>query len=165
MQTRTRQKTNEEANCSLARALTAVGDAWSLLILREAFYGTRTFEGFQRSLTLARNTLTDRLNQLVESQLLARVDAGKRGTRFEYQLTERGSDLLPVLVAMFQWGDRWLSGAGREPVRLLERATGRPIQRLELRARSGERLTVAELRFAAGPGATTATRTRFSTVR
>ncbi len=69
-------------NCSIARSLAILGDAWSLLILRDSLGGARTFESFQRRLGIARNTLTDRLRRLFEEGMLTQIDVGKRGTRF-----------------------------------------------------------------------------------
>lgn len=94
-------------NCSVARALEVVGERWSLLIVRDAFYGVRRFEDFQHDLGVARNILTDRLKRLVEQGVLERVQYGERPPRYEYRLTEKGKDLLPVMLTMMRWGDKW----------------------------------------------------------
>lgn len=145
-------------NCSIARSLAALGDAWSLLIVRDALAGVRTFEGFQRRLGIARNTLTDRLRHLVEEDLLLLVDVGKRGTRFEYLPTPKAKELQPALMAIMQWGDRWVSGRGNEPVVAHDRVTGAMIEPLAVRTRSGRAVTSDELMYKPGRGATALTR-------
>jgi DNA-binding HxlR family transcriptional regulator len=94
-------------SCSVARTLDVVGDKWTLLVLRDAFYGVRRFDEFQADLGIARNVLTDRLTRLVEEGVLDKVAYEQRPPRFEYRLTAKGRDLFPVILAMTRWGDRW----------------------------------------------------------
>jgi DNA-binding HxlR family transcriptional regulator len=96
-----------EMECSVARTLAHVGDGWTVLVLRDAFYGVRRFDDFQRDLGVARNILTDRLSRLVGDGLLERRRYQERPPRYEYVLTEKGRDLLPVLLSLMRWGDRW----------------------------------------------------------
>jgi DNA-binding HxlR family transcriptional regulator len=103
-------------DCSVARALETVGERWSLLIVRDAFYGVRRFEDFQHDLGIARNILTDRLKRLVDQEVLERTQYGERPPRFEYKLTEKGKDLLPVMLTMMRWGDKWFPGEMGPPV-------------------------------------------------
>lgn len=105
-------------DCSVARTLEVIGERWSLLILRDAFYGVRRFDDFRRDLGVARNVLTDRLTKLVDQGVLERRQYEERPPRFEYRLTEKGRDLLPVLLAMMAWGDKWGSSRDRVPVTL-----------------------------------------------
>ena len=93
--------------CSVARALSDVGDWWSLLIVRQAMYGTRRYSDFRDQLGIARNILVDRLAKLVDNGIFKKVDVGAHGQRYEYRLTDKGKDLFTVLVALRQWGDRW----------------------------------------------------------
>jgi len=96
-------------NCSIRRTLDVVGEKWTILVLREAFYGVRRFDDFARMIGCARNILSARLATLVDEGLLERQpyrEPGKR-TRVEYRLTEKGRELFPVLLALMQWGDRW----------------------------------------------------------
>src|ERR1700736_954405 len=93
----------ESQNCSIARALELVGERWTILILRDAFLGTRRFDEFQRSLGIARNVLQSRLERLVEAGILRRDPYQERPRRFEYRLTAKGVDLWPVIVAMLKW--------------------------------------------------------------
>ena len=94
---------------SLARALEVVGERWTLLIVRDAFFGLRRFNQFQESLGIARNVLTDRLNRLVQEGILERVRYSERPERYEYRITPKGRDLQIVLVALRRWGTKHLS--------------------------------------------------------
>jgi DNA-binding HxlR family transcriptional regulator len=98
-------------NCSVARALTVVGERWTLLIIREAFDGVRRFQDFRTRLGIASNLLAARLETLVEAGVLRREPYREPGgrQRYEYHLTERGADLRPVLIALLQWGDKYLA--------------------------------------------------------
>lgn len=145
-------------NCSIARALAVLGDAWSLLILRDALAGVRTFEGFMRGLGIARNTLTDRLRHLVEEGMLSQMDVGKRGTRFEYVPTLKAKEFQAPLMAIMQWGDRWVSGPGNEPVVAVDRESGATVEPLVIRTTRGRAVSCDELIYKPGRGATTATR-------
>ena len=110
------QRTYDKQMCSIARSLEVVGERWTLLIVRDAFLGLRRFDEFQRSLGIATNVLTARLDLLTETGIFARRRYQERPERFEYVLTEKGRDLYPVLVALLQWGDRYVSEV---PPRLL----------------------------------------------
>ena len=151
-----------DENCAVARALEVLGDWWTLLVVREAFLGTRRFADFEAALGISKNVLSQRLEHLVEHGVLARVDAGVHGTRYEYELTPMGKDLATVLTALRQWGDRWIFGAGQEPMLVVDRRTGRPIPRQVLRGDDGEPLRGRDLEFRPGPGASAATRARFA---
>ena len=142
--------------CSIARALELIGDWWTMLVVREAFMGTRRFDAFQRNLGIAPNILSARLKTLVASGILARVPAGGPRRR-EYRLTEMGRDLFPVLVALMQWGDRWLAGPDWPPIRLLDRATGTPVA-VAVRRPDGAILGSADVRVVGGRGASAALR-------
>lgn len=145
-------------NCSLARSLDVLGDRWAMLIVRDAFYGVSRFSVFQQRLGVARNVLTDRLNQLVEAGVLERVATRPDGERLEYRLTAQGRELFPVVVALTQWGDKWIMGAGHEPVRLLDAANEAPVQPVAVMSRDGRYLEADAVAFAPGPGATEKTR-------
>src|SRR5690349_8212710 len=108
-----------DENCSVAQALEVLGDWWTLLIIRDAFLGIRRFADFELHLGISKNVLTKRLGHLVEHGVLERVDAGTHGERYEYVLTSKGKDLITLLTALRQWGDRWIYGEGNEPVRVV----------------------------------------------
>src|SRR5215471_4692741 len=100
---KTASEVRAERNCSVARTLDIVSDAWAFLIIREAFFGTRTFEAFRGALGLPRATLTDRLRKLTRLQIFRQVVA-ETGQRREYRLTKMGFDLYPSFVALMQFG-------------------------------------------------------------
>lgn len=93
---------------SVARSLAQLGEWWTLLIINEALLGTSRFDQFQRRLGTARNILSARLSRLVEAGILERSPYQDRPQRFEYRLTTKGDDLFPLLVALRQWGDKWV---------------------------------------------------------
>lgn len=148
-------------NCSVARTIEALGDAWSLLILREAMLGHRRFADFQAELGISKNVLTQRLQHLVEAEILERVDAGTHGTRFEYRLAPRGKDLVTVITALREWGDRWVFGEGKEPLVLVDRRTGRRVPPLRIRGEDGAPLSGRDMELRPGPGATQDTLRRY----
>ena len=150
------------ANCSLAQALDVLGDGWTLLVLREAFVGVRRFADFERELGIAKNILTDRLAHLVEHGVMAKVDAGVHGRRYEYVLTPMGKDLTTVMTALRQWGDRWVTGPGSEPILVVDRRTGETIPQVRVLDAEGEPLRGRDMAMAPGPGADAATLARFA---
>jgi DNA-binding HxlR family transcriptional regulator len=113
--------------CSIARTLSVVGDRWTMLIIRDVFLGIRRFEGIQQDLGLTPHRLSDRLRKLVRDGILRRVAYEKRPLRFEYRLTEKGVDLYPLIVALMEWGDRWMAGRAGVPVELVHRLCGHSI--------------------------------------
>jgi DNA-binding HxlR family transcriptional regulator len=144
-------------NCSVARSLDEVGEWWSLLIVRECTQGACRFDEFLRALGIARNILTARLRRLVELGILERFPVEDRANTEGYRLTLKGEDLYPVLVALMQWGDRWLTPGGMPPMTLVEDASGAPVERLTIHSKNGGALSFRDVRFARGPGATTRT--------
>lgn len=112
------------ANCSVGRTLEIVGERWTILVLREAFYGVRRFDEMLSAVGCARNILSDRLAKLLDEGVLRRTpyrDDGQR-ERYEYRLTDKGLELFPVLLALLQWGDKWLADAKGPPVEVHHRA-------------------------------------------
>jgi DNA-binding HxlR family transcriptional regulator len=151
----------DDENCSIAQALEALGDWWTLLIIRECFLGARRFADFESKLGIAKNILSKRLQHLVEHEILRRVEVGQRGQRFEYELTAKGRDLFTLMTALRQWGDRWVFGEGHEPIVVRDRRDGEPIPRLRVADREGQPIPGDRLEVGPGPGATRATRERF----
>ncbi len=111
-------------NCSVARVTDLLGDWWTPLILRDAMRGITRFDEFHESLSLGRNTLTQRLERLVEEGMMERRQYHERPPRYEYLLTEKGRDFFPVIAAMMRWGDRWLAD-GDPPLRLRHMTCGK----------------------------------------
>ena len=129
----------ENQNCSTSRALEVVGERWSMLILRDAmFAGFTRFSQFQKSLGVATNILAKRLEDFVAAGLMEH----RPGEPAEYVLTRKGLELLPAVVALAEWGDKWVRPG---PVFFADRADNQPV-RIELRrADTGERIDVADV--------------------
>lgn len=142
--------------CSIAQALEILGDWWTLLIIRDAFLGVRRFVDFQTRLGISKNILARRLSHLVARGVLATVDAGVHGPRYEYELTARGKDLFTVITALRQWGDRWVFGPGHEPLVVVDRRTGRPLPRVRVVGEDGQPVPREAMQVTLGPGAAVA---------
>jgi DNA-binding HxlR family transcriptional regulator len=144
----------EKAECPIARSLDALGDWWSLLIIRDAFLGVRRFSEFQRSIGLAKNILTVRLRALVDQGILKTAPASDGSAYREYVLTPKGRGIFPVLVALRQWSEETSASPDEFSTLLVDREKGRPVRKLELRARDGRLLGAADTalkpRLAAG---------------
>jgi DNA-binding HxlR family transcriptional regulator len=135
-----KRKSLEHDVCPVARSLEAAGDAWSMLVVRDAFAGKRRFGEFQRSLGVAKNILTNRLRKLVTLGVLEQVPASDGSAFHDYVLTVRGQGLLLVLVALGQWG------CGKSEFELVDRRRGKPV-RLELRSADGRKVGLDEVRI------------------
>ncbi|WP_146344309.1 winged helix-turn-helix transcriptional regulator [Phaeobacter marinintestinus] len=142
--------------CPVAATLNVIGDHWTMLILREAFYGACKFSEIQRNTGIARNLLSARLTHLVGEGVLEKTS----GSRPLYHLTKRGRALRPVLVAMTQWGNDHLYGAGNEPVALLDAVSGEKLAPAVYQTTSGQPVRPEDIRARPGPGASDATRRR-----
>jgi DNA-binding HxlR family transcriptional regulator len=141
----------EGERCSIARSLEVLGDWWTLLLIREAFLGTRRFADFEARLKISKNVLTKRLAHLTRHGVLARVDAGVYGVRHEYELTPMGKDLVTVITALRQWGDRWIFGEGNEPLLVYDKRTKRPIPPVRLLDEQGQPLRGRDLELRVRP--------------
>jgi DNA-binding HxlR family transcriptional regulator len=147
--------------CPIARGLERVGEWWSILILRDAFHGLTRFDEFQRSLGIAPNMLTRRLNALAEAGLLARRRYSERPPRDEYVLTDRGADFGPVLIALLAWGNRHFAPEG-ETISIVDSRTRQPADPVLVDRATGRPLAAPDYTVAAGPAATEATRRRLA---
>jgi DNA-binding HxlR family transcriptional regulator len=130
--------------CSLSAALESMGERWSFLILRAAFNGLHHFEEFQSTLGIARNILANRLGRLVQNGILARAPLPDDRRKIEYRLTEKGSDLLPTMLALRQLGEKWESGCLSNPV-LVDERDKQPIGAIAIIAHDGRILTKHDL--------------------
>lgn len=145
-------------DCSIARTLSVVGDRWSLLILRNAFLGTRRFDAFQSQLQITRHRLADRLAKLVDAGVFAREPYQDNPPRYEYRLTQKGKDLYGVIVTLAEWGDRWMTGPEGPSIERVHRGCGH-VTRLHLACEHcGERVGARDM-TARPRGARTATHT------
>jgi DNA-binding HxlR family transcriptional regulator len=147
MKQKLREPLRDLAECSLPAALEAMGERWSFLILRAAFNGLYHFEEFQSELGIARNILANRLARLVEHGILKRDALPEDRRKIEYRLTDKGSALLPTMIALRQWGERWETGMPATPV-LVDERDMRPIAPIEVRAWDGRVLTKQDLLWA-----------------
>ncbi len=127
-------------NCSIAQTLEVLGDPWTLLIVRDAFFGVTRFEDFRRSLDIPRATLTSRLDSLVEHDVMERRQYQQRPERHQYLLTEKGRGLRGVMVSMLLWGDKW-SDLAEPPVTLIDASTGGEIEPVYVDRRSATPLS------------------------
>ncbi len=117
-------------DCSLVRALAVVGERWTMLLLRQAFYGVSRFDDIQAQLGTSRKILSERLARMVDSGLLVRVPYrdGAQRTRHEYKLTKKGEGLATALIALMQWGDQYMPHPDGMPLRIVDRQTGQAIK-------------------------------------
>jgi DNA-binding HxlR family transcriptional regulator len=133
------------AECGISAALEVVGERWSFLILRGAFNGLQHFEEFQATLGIARNILSNRLGRLVEHDILKRQPEMADRRKVAYRLTDKGKALLPVLIAMRQWGERW-AGADSNPV-LVDRRNRLPVAQMAVQGSDGRPLSLGDLEW------------------
>jgi DNA-binding HxlR family transcriptional regulator len=141
-----------ERNCSVARTLDIVSDAWAFLIIREAFFGTQTFEAFRSALGIPRATLTDRLKKLTQLAIFRQVAPGS-SQRKEYRLTKMGFDLYPSFIALMQFGDRWLAKGKAPPLTLIHMSCGCDSYPIVTCSHCGESVSAREAKYRDGPGA------------
>jgi DNA-binding HxlR family transcriptional regulator len=113
-----------ETPCSIARALAELGDAWAIMVLRDAFRGSKRFDDFASKLGIATNTLSERLRQLTEAGILERIAYSAHPPRYEYVLTRKGRDLHPIFIALTRWGDTYLAEDARPPLTYIHRPCG-----------------------------------------
>jgi DNA-binding HxlR family transcriptional regulator len=144
-------RTYDNQVCSVARALEAMGDRWTMLVIREAFLGTRRFDDYQRNLGVARNVLADRLARLVDEGILRRRRYQEHPERFEYSLAEKGIDLWPVLVSLMKWGDRHAAPDG-PPMLIVHRGCGGEVNGRFICEKCGEPVDARGSEARPGPG-------------
>ena len=133
--------------CSLPAALETMGERWAFLILRAAFNGLHHFEEFQSELGIARNILANRLARFVEHGIMERQSLPEDRRKIQYCLTEKGHALLPTMVALRQWGERWETGVPAFPI-LVDSRDNRPVQQVAVLSHDGRALTKGDLHWA-----------------
>jgi DNA-binding HxlR family transcriptional regulator len=134
----------EIVECGLPGALEVIGDKWSFMILRAGFNGIRHFDSFQSELGIARNILSHRLHKLVDNGIFRREPCEHDRRMVEYRLTEKAIDLLPALIALRQWGEKYTSNVPSSPV-LVDARDRMPIARLQMHAHDGRPLDYEDL--------------------
>ena len=137
---------------SVGRALSLVGERWTLLILREAFFGVRRYGQFARNLKIPRPTLSSRLRTLVEAGLLERVAYAHGPDRYEYRLTDAGRDLFGAIVALMRWGDAHMAGPEGPPIVLRHNVCGEIADPRLTCHHCGEEIDVRNVTPEPGPG-------------
>lgn len=135
---------NDMAECGLPTALEAMGEKWSFMILRAAFNGIRHFEGFLSGTGIARNILANRLTRLTDAGILHRTPCPDDRRKVEYRLTDRGIDLLPAMIALRQWGEKWGTGVPSNPV-LVDERDKQPIRAISIRGHDDRVLSNMDL--------------------
>ncbi|HFH3671652.1 winged helix-turn-helix transcriptional regulator [Pseudomonas aeruginosa] len=155
------RKTFADAECPIARSLERVGEWWSILIMRDALQGLRRFDEFSRSLDIAPNMLTRRLNALVEAGLLERQPYSQRPLRYQYVPTVKGEDFRVVLMAFVAWGNRHYAEEGQS-VQLVERTSGRPVRSFMAALADGRTVPLEQCTVQAGPAASEEMRQRLA---
>lgn len=142
-------KSFEQFNCSLAQTLSVIGEHWTLLIIRDAFFGLTRFDQFHKSLGISRNVLTLRLKKLVDEGVLQKSEGPGHP---EYRLSEKGAALQPILVAMTQWGEQHMPHADGERIVFTDSQSGKRIRPVSICADDGRVLGPGDLRAQFGPG-------------
>jgi DNA-binding HxlR family transcriptional regulator len=140
-------------DCSVAQTLELIGEWWTLLILRNAFHGMRTFDEFEKQLGISTSVLSARLKKLTDAGILLRETSALDGRSVEYRLTEKGLELYPVMISLMQWGDKWRPNGRGLRLDLRERKTGRRIAGVRVLSADGEPLGPRDVEVRAGPGA------------
>lgn len=149
-----RLKSFEGMTCSIAGVLEAVGDRWAMLILRDLSLGLSKYEELRKSTGVTHATLSDRLGHLEENELIERRQYQTGPDRYEYILTRRGWDVVLVIQALAQVGDKWaVAGDAGPPLRFINKNSGRPVKVALIDDRSGEVVRLRDVRPQAGPGA------------
>jgi DNA-binding HxlR family transcriptional regulator len=149
-----------DIRCSIAGALGEIGERWSLLIIREAIMGSTRFDEFHDRLGVARNILTERLATLVAHGVMTKTPSQNNLRIFHYELTTKGSEIMPVLAALMHWGDKWVHAEIGAPIVLVDRLSRNPIQKMVMTTREGKTLERKDIDILAGPGATKMMQTR-----
>ena len=155
------RKTFGNMPCPIARSLERVGEWWSILIMRDALHGFTRFDELQKSLGIAPNMLSRRLNALVDAGLLERRRYCERPPREEYVPTERGRDFRPVLISLLAWGNKHFAPEGPS-VQIINARTGKPVEPVLVDRATGRPIAGPGYRTAAGPAAPERTRLRYA---
>ena len=143
----------KEEPCSLARTVSVIGDRWTLLILRDCFLGVRRFDDFQARLGVTRHVLADRLNKLVEHEVLARTPYLQHPPRFEYRLTQKGRELHPVIMGLVHWGDTHMAGDEGRPLLHRHKGCGCDFDPVLVCSVCAEPVAARDVETRPGPGA------------
>jgi DNA-binding HxlR family transcriptional regulator len=139
--------------CSLARTLDVAGEYWTPLIIRDIWQGRHRFDQIQANLEVSRKLLTDRLGTLVRAGAIERRQYEKHPPRYEYHLTQKGTELMEALLVLISWGDRWTVKKAGPPMLIRHKRCGEAVQARVTCSECGEELRADEVRLEPGPGA------------
>jgi DNA-binding HxlR family transcriptional regulator len=142
-----------EKNCSIARPLAFLGERWTVLVLRDLTLGRRRFDTIQESLGIASNVLSQRLATLVDEGIAERRRYSEHPERFEYRLTQKGLDLVPVLLSLLAWGDRYTAGPEGPPLETVHDDCGHAFHVVSTCSACGEEIDPRHVHNRPGPGA------------
>lgn len=140
----------DQQPCAVARSMAQIGDTWSLLILREAFYGRRRFGEFVERTGAQKTVVSARLKRLVEVGILEPVTYSDHPPRRQYELTDKGRELAPIIFAINEWGEKWLGDEAGPLIELTHRC-GEPIEATVTCGSCGDPLELADVRGRPGP--------------
>ncbi len=143
-------------HCSLAQSLELIGDWWTPLVLRDLYLGLNRFDQFVTDLGISRNLLTDRLTTLVDGGLVRRTPYQQNPVRYSYELTGAGRELVPILMALTAWGDRWATPPAGQPIRFTHTNCGKVTTPTVSCSECGEALEMGDVEPSPGPGGRTA---------
>lgn len=149
-------KSFRDVDCAISQTLAVIGEWWTLMIVRNAFHGMRTFDAFHEDLGISTSVLAARLKTLTDADVFKRVQSEADGRSFEYRLTEKGRELYPLVVCMYEWGEKWYPNKKGPRMYLQEISTGKPVRGVAVIASDGHVLDSREIRSVAGPGANAA---------
>jgi DNA-binding HxlR family transcriptional regulator len=155
------KKILSDVQCPVVRSLERVGEWWSILILREAFYGTKRFDEFQKNLDIATNMLSRRLSVLVAEGLLERRQYCEKPPRYEYVLTSVGLDFRPIILTLVDWGNKHFEAEGAS-AQLTDLATGKPVDLILVDRNTGKPITLEDHAVLPGPAASERLRQRLT---
>ena len=160
-----RRKNFDEISCGIARAMGVLGDAWTFVIVREAMFGVTAFDEFVSRLEIPRNTLAARLEMLVARGIMSRTADESDARRSVYQLEESGRDLWIVMLALQQWGNKWLFEKDGAPSFMADRRTDKPVATIKVYSENGDELSIADMTMVPGPSAPASLQQRFEDMR
>lgn len=133
--------------CPVARAMDVVGEWWSMLVLRDLMLagGSRRFDQLVDGLGISRNVLTERLKRLEEEEIVRKTPVSDGAKRMEYNLTRKGWELMPVMIGLAQWFDRWREDPEHSPLNFVDKLNGEPVRRMQVMSEDGRELGPADI--------------------
>ena len=136
-----------DMNCGIAQTLEQVGDWWTLMIVRDAFFGIRRFAQFEENLGISKNILSDRINKLLANDILRKERLKEPGVRYEYRLTPKGKDLAALLTSMHLWAMKWVFDKDTPLYAPMDKVSGRPVQQMIPADEQGQAIPMEQLRW------------------